>query len=386
MTRLGFVAALSFLLTVTPLAQERDRASVPDKHKWDLAQIFSSDEAWRAARDTVTSDIPRVGAFKGQLGSSAARLAEALELATRVTRDLVKVYVYASMMSDQDSRDSRYQAMQQEMVQLYAAFAAQAAYMEPEILALGREKVDRLVASEPRLETFRFYLHDIVRRGEHTLSAAEEKLLADSSVIASGPSNTYGIFSDAEFPYPTVTLSDGKSVKLDKAAFNLYRAVPNREDRQKVMSAFFNALGAYTGTFGATMNTKVQGDVFYAKSRKYENTVTAALNGPNIPVSVYTRLVDGVNRHLPTFHRYLRLRKKMMGLQQLHYYDLYAPLVGSLDVKYPVEEAQRHILASLEPLGAEYASVVARAFNERWIDLYPTAGKRAGITTIGTRT
>src|SRR5213595_1468723 len=196
--------------------------------------------------------------------------------------------------------------------------------------------------------------------------------------LAGVPSETYSILSNADFPYPTVTLSDGKAVKLDQAAFADLRALPNRGDREKVMSAFFNALGSFSRTFGTTMNTEVQKVLFYTKVRRYTSALATELDGPNIPVSVYTRLIDGVNKNLPAFHRYLKLRKRMMGLDDLHYYDLYAPLVGSVNLKYSPEEAQQHVLAAVAPLGPDYASVLRRAFGERWIDLFPTEGKRSG--------
>jgi oligoendopeptidase F len=201
--------------------------------------------------------------------------------------------------------------------------------------------------------------------------------------MASAPSTTYGIFSDADFPYPSVTLSDGKSVRLDSSGYSLYRAVPNRDDRTKVMAEFFAALGKFRGTFGSTLNGQVLTDIFYARSRKYNNALEAALDGPNVPTSVYTRLVDGVNRHLPTFHRYLKLRQRMMKLQDLHYYDLYAPLVSSVDLNYSIEEAQKIVMESLQPLGGEYAAGAGRAFNERWTDWHPTEGKRAGAYSNG---
>jgi oligoendopeptidase F len=376
-------AALALSVAAPVLAQERDRAKIADRYKWDLSQVYKTDAEWRAAKEAVAAELPRIAAFKGTLGTTPQRLADALELGTKLTKDLVRAYVYASMTSDQDTRVSQYQAMKQEMQQLYSRFGAEAAFFEPEVLSTGRAKIDEFLAAEPRLGVYRMYLNDILRRAEHTLSPAEEKLLADSSIVAGGASDTYGILANAEFPYPSVTLSDGKTVKLDQAAFNLYRTVPNREDRQKVMSAFFTALGSFKGTYGTTMNNKVQADIFYSRARKYPDTLSAALDGPNIPLSVYTRLVDGVNRHLPTFHRYLSLRKKMMGVPELHYYDLYAPLVGSVDLKYPVEEAQRHILAALKPLGTDYAAVASRAFNERWIDLYPNEGKRSGAYSNG---
>jgi oligoendopeptidase F len=273
--------------------------------------------------------------------------------------------------------------MQQEMAQIGANFGAETSFVEPEILKLDAARIDSFIGSEPRLKVYTFYLHDILRRRAHTLTDSEERLLANSSLVASAPSDIYGILSNADFPYPTVTLSDGKAAKLDSAGFSLHRAAPNRSDREKVMSAFFGALGNFRGTFGSTLNGQVQSDVFFAKTRNYKSALERSLDAANIPTTVYTRLVDGVNRGLPTFHRYLNLRKKMMGLSELHYYDLYAPLVASADLTYTAEEAEKHILAAFKPLGAEYAAAVQRAFGERWIDLYPSPGKRSGAYSNG---
>ena len=376
-------AATIAVTVVAGVAQQKERNAVPDKYKWDLTQIYPTDQAWRTAKDKLVSELPAVRAFRGTLGSSAAKLADALELSSRLSKEFSRLYVYTSMMSDQDTRASTYQGMQQEMTQLGATFGAEASYMEPEILKLDASKVESFISSEPRLKVYSFYLHDILRRRAHTLSDSEEKILASASVVAGAPSDTYGILSDADFPYPTVTLSDGKNVKLDSAAFNLYRAVPNRADREKVMSSFFGSLGAFRATFGSTLNGQVQSDVFYAKARSYHSALERSLDAANIPTTVYTRLIDGVNRGLPTFHRYLNLRKKMMGVPELHYYDLYAPLVGSVDLTYTVEEAEKHVAEALKPLGADYATAANRAFNERWIDMYPNPGKRSGAYSNG---
>jgi len=358
--------------------QERERKDIPDQHKWDLAPLFPSEAAWRQGKEDLEKQIPRIRQFEGKLGESAARLQEALETISTLSRQLGRLYVYASLVADEDTRESRGQAMTQEMTRLASTFAAEAAYVEPEILKLSRDTIAGFIEASPGLKPYDHYLDDIIRRQPHTGSESEERLIAQAGMLASTPSDIYGVFSDADFPYPTVTLSDGRSVKLNSSAYNLYRALPNREDRQKVMSAFFGALGGYRRTFGATMNATVQRDLFYMKARKYASSLEAALNEHNIPVSVYRNLVEGVNESLPTFHRYLRLRKRMMGLDQLHYYDLYAPLVGSVDLDYPVEQAQATILEALAPLGNDYTSVLRRAFKDRWIDMYPNAGKRSG--------
>jgi oligoendopeptidase F len=364
-------------------AQQRERSAIPDRYKWNLAEIYPSDEAWRAAKDKLVAELPAVRPFKGTLGSSPQRLADALELSTRLAKELTRLYVYASMMSDQDTRVSLYQGMQQEMAQIGASFGAETSFVEPEILKLDAAKIDSFIASEPRLKVYTFYLHDILRRRAHTLTDSEERLLANSSLVAGAPSDIFGILSNADFPYPTVTLSDGKTAKLDSAGFNLHRASPDRGDREKVMSAFFGALGSFRGTFGSTLNGQVQSDVFYAKARNYNSALERSLDAANIPTTVYTRLIDGVNRGLPTFHRYLNLRKKMMGVSELHYYDLYAPLVASADLNYTAEEAEKHIMAAFKPLGPDYAAGVNRAFKERWIDLYPSPGKRSGAYSNG---
>jgi oligoendopeptidase F len=249
---------------------------------------------------------------------------------------------------------------------------------------LDREKIARLLGERPGLKIYEHYLDDIVRRQPHTGTEAEERLIAEAGLMAPAASDIYGTFFDADFPYPSVTLSDGKTVKLNSAGFNLYRALPNRDDRRKVMSAFFGALGDYRRTFGATMNAVAQKDLFYVKARKYSSSLEAALNQNNIPVAVYRSLIDGVNAHLPAFHRYLSLRKRMMGVDQLHYYDLYAPLVSSVKLEYPIEEARQQIVAALAPLGPDYTKVVERALDDRWIDLYPTPGKRAGAYSNST--
>jgi oligoendopeptidase F len=364
-------------------AQERDRSNVPDKYKWDLTRIYASDDAWRQAKEKIAAEMPKIREFKGTLGSSAARLADALEYGSRLSKEFARAYVYASMMSDQDTRVSKYQGMQQGMVQLGAQLAAEAAFMEPEILKVGKATIDKFVAEEPRLKVYRLYLDDLQRRATHTLTDAEERLLASSGVIASTPSTTFGIFSDADFPYPTVTLANGTSAKLDSTGYSLHRASANRDDRQKVMSEFFGALGKFRGTFGSTLNGQMQADIFYAHARKYSNALEAALDGPNIPSPVYLRLIDGVNQNLPTFHRYLKLRQRMLKVPELHYYDLYAPLVSSVDLSFTIEEAQKIVLEALKPLGADYAAVSVIAFTERWTDFHPNEGKRSGAYANG---
>jgi oligoendopeptidase F len=249
-------------LTVTAVGQERDRAKIPDTHKWNLADIYPNEAAWRAAKDKLAADIPSLGSFKGKLTASPAALADGLDRMYGVAQELGRVYSYASLLADQDTRISEHQGKRQEMVQVAAAFSAATSYVDPEILKAGKPTIDKFVAAEPRLKPYRMRLDDVMRRAAHTLSDSEEKLLADALPMAGSAGNVFGILANADFPYPTVTLSDGRSVRLDAAGYQNVRAVPNRSDREKVMSSYFTALGGFSRTYGTTLNAEAQKVLF----------------------------------------------------------------------------------------------------------------------------
>jgi oligoendopeptidase F len=373
------VAAV-FLIDVAGIAagQEHERGKIPVQYTWDLTAIYPTDAAWRSDKESLVRELPKLREYQGTLRSSAVRLADALDLGSQLQKKLRRLYSYAGLISDQDTRVSDYQGMKQEMVQLWSTFGADSAFIEPEILKMDSATLQRYIAQEPRLQVYRQYLDDVTRRRPHTLSEPEEKLLASSAVMAAGPSSAHSILSNADFPFPSVTLSNGTSAKLTTAGFELNRASAVREDREKVMAAYFRALGNYRATFGSMMDSSVQTAIFYTRARNYKSDLEAALDSPNVPTSVYSKLLEGVNRNLPTFHRYLKLRKRMMGLADLHYYDLYAPIVKSVDAEYTVEESEENILAALAPLGADYAAGAKQAFSGRWIDFYPTTGKASG--------
>ena len=377
------LVGLSLATSSSAFGQEKDRSKIPVEYKWDLTHLYTSDDAWRQAKDRTVAELPSLDQFRGTLGSSASQLFGCLDKASGISKELARLGSYASMSSDQDTRDSKYLAMQQEIRQVYSDFAAKAAYIEPEILSIEKSTVDGFLKQDKRLEVYKHYLDDILRRKAHTGTAGEEKIIADASLMADGAESIYSIFSDADFPDPEVKLSTGETVKLSRSAFTLYRTVANRDDRKNVFATFFGRMNEYRRTFGTQLNAQVKKDMFYARARKYGSCLESALDANNIPVQVYHSLVDGVNKNLSTFHRYLNLRKRILGLKELHYYDLYAPLLSSVDLKYNVEEAQRHILASLAPLGSSYVSVVDRSFKERWIDFYPTEGKRSGAYSNG---
>jgi oligoendopeptidase F len=384
--------SLAFLTPDTSLAQERDRSKIPDQFKWNLADIYPSDVAWREAKQRLTESnpaaersisIPALKKFKGTLGTSAQQLLGCLDLVTALNKEFARLYSYASMSLDQDTKVQTYLGMQQEMSQLGATFSAEAAYIEPEILKVDQAKVQGFIKSEKNLEIYKHYLDDILRRKAHTGTEGEEKIIADAGLMSDAPSNIHGIFSNADFPYPEVTLSDGKTVKLDAAGFALQRSSANREDRKKVFGAFMGKLNDYRRTAGTLLNAEVKKDMFYKNARKYNSSLESALDANNIPVQVYQSLITNVDANLNTFHRYLKLRQRILGVDQLHYYDLYAPLLANVDLKYTYEESQKNILAALQPLGNEYIETVKKAFSSRWIDVYPTEGKRSGAYSNG---
>ena len=374
---------LSLAATSAGVSQERDRSKIPDRYKWDLTHIYPTDDAWRKAKEQLVAEIPEIESFKGTLGKSAQQLVACLDLASTLTKELNRLSTYASMSSDQDTRESKYLAMQQEMSQIFATFGAKAAFIEPEILKVDKATVESFLKQEKKLSIYEHYLDDILRRQAHTGTEGEEKIIADAGLMSDAAQSIYDIFTDADFPSPEVILSDGQSVRLTKAAFALQRTLPNREDRKKVFAAFFGKLNEFQRTFGTELNAEVRKNMFYTRARKYSSSIEAALDASNIPVQVYHNLVKSVNDNLSTFHRYLNLRKRILGLTELHYYDLYAPLLSTVDLMYPVEEAQGQILASLAPLGDDYLAVTNKAFNERWIDLFPTDGKRSGAYSNG---
>jgi len=383
MMRVAVAVVAVSLAAAAGFAQSKERADIPEQAKWRLTDLYPSDEAWRAAKDKLVARIPEVQKYKGTLGQSPQQLAGALVLLSDLNKEFSRVYIYTGLIADQDTRVAKYRAMKQEMDQLGASFGADTAFVEPEILKIDRATIDSFIAKEPKLAPYTFYLHDLLRRQAHTLSEPEEKIIADAGLMSSAPSDVYGVFTNADFPFPTITLADGTSRKLDQATFSVSRSLPNREDRKKVFEAFFGALGDYRGTIGTALNAEVQKDLFYMRARKYPTTLDSALEPDAIPTSVYTKLIEGVNANLPTFHRYLNLRKRMLGINDLHYYDLYAPLVANAKLEYSLDEAKKNILGAVAPLGTGYTSVIERAFNDRWIDLYPNAGKRTGAYSNG---
>jgi oligoendopeptidase F len=370
-------AIVGALLAAAP-AVSLERDEVPERYQWDLGSLYAGEAQWVAAKDALKAGIPSLGRWQGRLGESPATLLAAMTDWEKAYRSLERVYVYASAVSDQDTRVARNQQMAQQAAQVYSELQTATAYMRPEILAIGRPTIERFIAEEPRLAQYRMYLDDILRAAPHTLTPPEEKILARAGLLAQAGGAVHSVFTNADLPYPEVTLSTGEKVRLDASAYGKYRASPVKADRDAVFAAFWGRYGEFTRTLATTLNAHVESHAFNKDVRKFGSSLEAALFEYNIPVSVYQRLIGDVHANLPTLHRYLRLRQKIMGLPSLGYEDLYAPIVERVQLEYTPEQAMTLTLDAFAPLGQEYVDVLRKGYATRWVDFMPTTGKRTG--------
>jgi oligoendopeptidase F len=366
-----------------PYVKERDRTRIPDPYKWDLTDIYSSDGAWGEAKQKIVSELPQIKTFAGKLSESPEKLLHCLEMLDRFNKECTRLACYSGMKSDLDTRDAKYLAMDQEISQIASEFSALCSFVEPEILKLGPDAINRFIDREQRLGIYRHIFEDILRKKDHTKSEGEEKIIAEASLMADSPVTINSVFTNADFPYPEITLEDGTAVRLDPPAFSLNRRSPIRENRKKVFSAYLGKMNDYRRTLGTQLAAEVRKNMFFTRARGYASCLERALDSGNIPVAVYKNLIAGAHAHLETLHRYLLLRKRLLGLDALHYYDLYAPIVKELDIQYTFDEAVEHVFASLKLLGPEYLEVARKALSSRWIDVYHNEGKRSGAYSNG---
>jgi oligoendopeptidase F len=374
---------ISFLVAIISLFGQHERDQIDDRYKWDLTDIFTSDEAWNEAKLALIDKTGLIDDFKGKLTQSAGQLLEALEFTSGIRKEATLLGIYAGMHSDLDTRDMKYLGMKQEMQQILSGYAARASYMNPEILSAGWETIEGFIREEPQLEPYTKNLKDLFRLHEHTPAEAEGKIIALSGMVYGVPGSVYNTFTNAEMPNPVVTLSTGETVTLDSPGYERCRVMPNREDRELVFSSFFENLGNYQATLGELLYGGVKRDVYLSKAHEYGSSLEAALDRNNIPVEVYHALIENVNKNLPTFHRYLKIKQRLLGVDTLKYLDLYAPVVKDIDLSYAFDEAQEILLEALAPLGENYVQTVRKAFNERWIDVYPSKGKQSGAYSNG---
>jgi oligoendopeptidase F len=362
---------------------QNERSQIDEVYKWKLSDIYETEVLWNDAKVKLVEKFPEMEKFKGKITQSSKSLLACLELSSEIWKEASKLNSYASMYSDIDTRDMKYSGMKKELQQIFTNYTSKTAFIEPEILSADWSLIEGYINEEPRLKVYEKHLKDLYQQQAHTLSEPEERILALSNMVTAVPSSVYSTFSNAEMPSAEVILSSGEKTLLTNANYAKYRSDSNREDRELVFEKFWGNYKNYQATFGELLYGQVNTAIFNSKARNYKSSLEAALKPKNIPVEVYHSLVENVNKNLPAFHRYLKIKKRMMGLDTLKYSDLYAPAVKGVDLKYSYNDAQDLILKSLNPLGEEYVATVKKAFSERWIDVYPTSGKRSGAYSNG---
>lgn len=357
-------------------------SAAPAQIEWNLAEIYDSIEAWRADKARLEERVAELSRFKGRLGDSAAVLSEALDAISTTEKDLVRLYVFAFLKADEDRRLSEAQERRGEATLLLAAFEEATSFVSPELLRVGSAAVEGYLDAEPRLARHAFNVRNVLRKEPHTLSDEAEAVIAGTSAMRQGPERVFAMLTSSDMPFPTITLSTGAEVRLDQAAYSKHRASRERDDRKLVFDAFWKAWRGYAATLGQTLDTHVKAHVFEARSRRYGSALDAALAGPNIPEAVYRTLVAAANRHLPSLHRYFGLRRRMLGLDELRYYDIYPSLVAS-ERSFALDEAEALALAAAAPLGDEYATLLRQGFSGDWMHVYPQPGKAPGAYMYG---
>jgi oligoendopeptidase F len=380
--RIVFLLVLCIFTAMETFSQ-KNRDNIPDKYKWDLSGLYKSESDWTKAKDAFKLKIAGVESFKGTVSTSASGLLNCLEFNSILSKEATNLYIYASMHSDLDTRDMKYSGMKMEMQQLFSDYGTKSAYIQPEILSVDWETIENFIDSEPKLKVYRMKLENMFRTRKHTLSEAEERIMALSGMISENAYSVFNTFSNAEMPSPEVTLSDGKKIIVGNSEYGLFRASENRADRIVVFDAYWNNYAKFKASYGEMLYGNVKKDIFRAKARHYSSSLEAALYPNNIPVTVYHSLIENVNKNLSAFHRYLEIRKKIMGVDTLRYLDLYAPVVNDINLKYSYDEAANLVMESLKPLGNAYVEVVKKAVENQWIDVYPTPGKRSGAYSNG---
>jgi len=385
-TRRAFVCFGIGVIVMTAAAAPlgaTERKDVPEKYRWNLGDLFASEADWTKAKDAAAKRVPELAKFKGKLGKSPKDLLAALQAMFDLDLQLSRLNVYANGLSDEDVRAARPREMKQAAEELATTFAAAISWVRPEIIALDPAKIRKWITQEKKLAPYRVFLEETLRRKPHTLGAGEERVAAEAGELERAGGEVHGVLSNADLPYPTIKLSTGESVRLDASAYTLHRQERARADRDKVFATFFGTLKTYERTMGSTLAAGVKAHLFEKRVRHFDTALGAALFSDNIPVAVYKQLLADVHRSLPTLHRYLALRKRMLGLDTLRYQDLYVPLVASVDMRFQPDEARKITLEALAPLGKAYTDALEKGFNSRWTDYLPSTGKRSGAYSTG---
>jgi len=364
------------LVAAHPVLAQEAEATNPQA-TWNLTDLYPSVEAWSRARDEVMADFEKIDSLRGSLGESADSLYTTYRFVSDTNRKARRVYVYASLNADEDLRESVTQERRQLADIMFARFGEATAWMQPELIQVGREIIESYIKEDERLQPFEHRLDDSLRNAAHTLSPETEQTLSYFSQTFGAPNDTYSLLANSDIPWPTITLSDGEELVVDSQGYSKARGSANRDDRKLAFDTFWGKWAEYRSSVGMVMNTHLQTQVALAKSRNYDSVLHRELFQDNLPPSVYRTLVEQVNNALPTLHRYFKLRARMLGVEQLHYYDIYPPLV-SLDREFDLDTSKKITLEAMAVLGEDWVSMQEKAMEERWMHVYPQRGKRSG--------
>ncbi|MEJ9224679.1 oligoendopeptidase F [Priestia aryabhattai] len=360
------------------------RSEIKVEDMWKLEDIFASDDAWEKEFEEVKALIPQMEKFKGKLGESAQTLYDALQEQDELTMRVSKLYTYAHMRYDQDTTNSFYQGLNDRIKTLYTQIASALSYVTPEILSIEESKIKQYMAEHKELKLYAHALDEITRERPHILSESEEALLAQASEVLGSSSNTFGMLNNADLEFPSIKDENGEEVEITHGRYIRFLESSDRRVREEAFKAVYETYGKFKNTFASTLSGTVKKDNFSARVRHYNSARHSALSTNNIPEEVYDNLVKTVNDNLHLLHRYIDLRKKVLGIEELHMYDLYTPLVKDVKMEVTYEEAKDYILKGLKPLGEDYLNVLKEGFENRWVDVHENKGKRSGAYSSGT--
>ena len=362
-----------------------ERSQIAEQDKWAIHDIYATDELWEADLQKAKDLIPVISGYAGKLGESAKTLLAFLKLTEEIEVLADALGNYATRRSDEDARVSKYQAMVGSLMSAFVALNAASSFSTPELMAISDETMERFYAECPELERYRRYLNDIRRRRAHVLSPAEEKLLAAAGEMANAPDTIYGMFSNADLTFPDAVDAEGNRHPLSQGTYISYMESSDRVLRRSAFENLYRTYGSYKNTIAAILAAQVKQLQFFADARKYGSAMEASLDVTNVPTEVYTNLIEAVHKNMDKMYRYVALRKKLLGVDELHMYDLYTPLVEGVDKKASIDEAKQTVYDALAPLGDGYRKILKEGFDNRWIDVYENAGKRSGAYSAGAK-
>ena len=363
--------------------QIKKRSEIATEDKWAIEDLYPSDEAWEQTLATLEEAKNALAAFAGRLGESGQTLYDFLYLTEQTNVKARRLANYCMRKSDEDTRDAKYQAMTGKFISVAVAMDAATSFETPEIMAITDEQMDNFYAQCPALERYRRSLTNLRRRKAHILSAAEEKLLAATGEMAQTPDKVYGMLADADLTFPDAIDSEDKAHPLSQGTFVACQESPDRQLRKSAYENLYDGFAKFKNTAAGLLDAQNKQLKFFAEARKYSNAFEASLDNTNVPTSVYLNLIEAVHKNLDKMHRYVRLRKKLLGVDELHFYDIYTALVKDVDKKIPFARAKQTVYDSLAPLGEDYRAILKEGFENRWIDVYQNEGKRSGAYSAG---